>query len=288
MRPVQSIAATEGDTMTHPLFAPESWATQLGGDLRSPATTTANGADEPRVPATIRGPGVGLRHGEPVIGYVSAPIGPDAAGLPTSVRAIEQACQRAGWQLLDVLHDREQRRTQRRPGLFAALERIADGEARGLVVSHARFLGESIVDLAPLMSWFREAHAAFIALDLGLDTFTPQGTRVAIALMRLSGWDRGGVVNGERHGLAEVRTRDGSHPSAVDDRADLLSRLTTMRDDDMSLQEMADQLNAEGEPTLFGGDAWWPSSVRTALRYARAQRATPAGGLPSLADRTRS
>lgn len=274
--------------MTHPLFAPDSRATPLTEDLPTSPAKTANGAGAPPAPDTIRGPRIGLRHGEPVIGYVSAPIEPDGASLPTSARPIEQACQRAGWRLLDVLQDREHRRIPQRPGLFAALERIADGEARGLVVSHARLLGESIVDLAPLMSWFREAQAAFIALDLGLDTSTPQGTRVAMALIRLSGWDRGGVVNGQRHGRAELRTRNGSHPSAVNDRADLLSRLMAMHDEGMTLQEMADRLNAEGEPTLFGGDTWWPSSVRTALRYARAQRATPAGGFPSLTDRTRS
>ena len=97
------------------------------------------------------------------------------------------------------------------------------------------------------------------------------------------------MVNGERHGLAELRTRGGSHsPGAVNGRAELLGRLAAMDDDDLSLQEMADRLNDEGEPTLFGGDAWWPASVRTALRYARARRATPIGILPSLPDRTRS
>jgi hypothetical protein len=270
--------------MTHPLFGPESGA-QCEADLRGPPTMAANGADGPPVPAAIRGPRIGLRHGEAVIGYASAPIKMDGAGLATSVLAIEHACQRAGWRLLDVLDDREHHRMPGRPGLFAALERIADGEARGLVVSHARFLSESIVGLAPLMQWFREARAAFIALDLGLDTSTPQGTRVAMALIRLSGWDRSGVANGKHHSLADLHTRNGSHPSPVNGRIDLLTRLMAMHDDDLSLQEIADQLNADGEPTLFGGDTWWPSSVRTALRYARAQHATSTGGLPSLADR---
>jgi DNA invertase Pin-like site-specific DNA recombinase len=279
--------------MNDPLFDPGNGARQPEGDLRSPPPTAPTGADPPAVPRAVRPSRFGLRDGEPVIGYVTVPGDPDAGGTDPSRRAIELACQRAGWRLLDVLHEIERPRTAQLPALSAALQRIADGEARGLVVSHARLLGDSIVDLAALMTWFREARAAFIALDLGLDTSTPQGTRVAMALIRLSGWDRGGVVNGERRGLAELRPRNGwhrngSHQPALDQgRAELLRRLAAMEDDDMSLQEMADQLNADGVPTINGSDTWWPSSVRTALRYARVTRVSPAD-LPALDDRTRS
>jgi hypothetical protein len=37
----------------------------------------------------------------------------------------------------------------------------------------------------------------------------------------------------------------------------------------MTLQAIADQLNAEGVPTLRGGALWRPSSVQTALGYRR-------------------
>ena len=43
-----------------------------------------------------------------------------------------------------------------------------------------------------------------------------------------------------------------------------------MHDDDMSAQEIADRLNDEGVPTLFGGEKWWPSAIHTAMRYWRA------------------
>jgi hypothetical protein len=234
-------------------------------------------------------PPVALRSGEPVLGYVSAATDADGTGVGVSSRAIERACERAGWRLLDVLHDREHHRTMRRPVLYAALERIAGGEAEGLVVSHARLLGDSIVDLAGLLSWFREAQAAFIALDLGLDTSTPEGTRLAMALIRLSGWDRGAVGNGARHDLngADVRNGRPRHSANGFDRQ-LLDRLAAMHDNDMSLQEIADELNAAGEPALNGSDMWWPSSVRTALRYAHAQSVTRADEAPSPASRTRS
>src|SRR4051794_31419688 len=136
--------------MNHTLFAFASEARQPEKDVGRPPPTTADGAETKPAPLVTRRPRFVRHDGEPIIGYVSAPIDGDAKRLHVSERAIELACQRAGWRLLDVLHDREERRTMRRPSLLAALERIADGEARGLVVSHARFLCESTVDLAPL------------------------------------------------------------------------------------------------------------------------------------------
>jgi hypothetical protein len=258
--------------VTSALVALGSRTGQDQDHTRRPPGTEANGSGAETAPVAIRGPRIGLRDGEPVIGYVSAWTDPDGTGVHRSERAIEQACRRSGWRLLDVLNDLESRRTIGRPGLFAALERIAEGEARGLVVSDARLLGRSMVDLAPLMRWFRDASAAFIALDLGLDTSTPRGTRVAMALIRLSSWGPSGLSSGAVNGT----------------QAELLARLAAMHEDDLSLQEMADRLNAEGLPTLNGGDTWWPSSVRTALRYARAKHVTRAAELPSLDDRTRS
>jgi DNA invertase Pin-like site-specific DNA recombinase len=266
--------------MTDPLFAPGNGA-RHPEDRRRPVTTT-NGAETPPMANAMGPPQPGLRHGEPVLGYISALGNTDATGRDQSQRAIELACGRGRWLLLDVLRENGHRGAERRPALSAALKRVADGEARGLVVSHARLLGDSITDLAALMSWFREARAVFVALDLGLDTSTPQGTRVAMALIRLSGWHRDRAVDGRRNGLAALSTRYGPHPekgshlpAADGARAELHRRLEAMEDDDMSLQEMADQLNADGVPTLNGSDTWWPSGVRTALRYARAARIRP-------------
>ena len=49
----------------------------------------------------------------------------------------------------------------------------------------------------------------------------------------------------------------------------------------MALQEIADQLNDEGVPTLFGTQKWWPSSVQTGLRYWRAGSVARLEQLPS-------
>jgi peptidoglycan hydrolase-like protein with peptidoglycan-binding domain len=49
-------------------------------------------------------------------------------------------------------------------------------------------------------------------------------------------------------------------------RAALRERILSLRADGMTLQQIADLLTAEGEPTLGGGRHWQPWSVRAALR----------------------
>jgi hypothetical protein len=53
----------------------------------------------------------------------------------------------------------------------------------------------------------------------------------------------------------------------------------------MTLQAIADQLNAEGVPTLRGGAMWRPSSVQAALGYRRPSTRTPRNQFPTLEDR---
>jgi egghead protein (zeste-white 4 protein) len=118
----------------------------------------------------------------PVIGYVRARRhAPDAA----ATSAIDEACERAGWSLRDVVSDPERARGSERPGLVRALESIAAEGARGLVTADVESVSESIVDLAALLEWFRRAGATFIALNIGLDTSTAEGRRAATTLITL-------------------------------------------------------------------------------------------------------
>jgi hypothetical protein len=47
-----------------------------------------------------------------------------------------------------------------------------------------------------------------------------------------------------------------------------------MRASGMTLQAIADTLNAQGQPTVRGGARWRPSSVQSALGYKRRPRPT--------------
>jgi DNA invertase Pin-like site-specific DNA recombinase len=223
-----------------------------------------------------------LGPGEAVIGYVTLPRDAPPSDADIPVHAIEAACERCDWELVEVVTDRENGVSSlERPGLSRALEQIADGRARGLVVSDLRRLSRSIVDLGALVEWFRDAQAALVALDLGIDTSTPSGGELAATLVKLSGWERERRTRGR---LSAVKTPTGR--ASVPDRAALVERINAMRAANMTLQAIADQLNAEGVPTLRGGQMWRPSSVQAALGYKRpGTRANPRGQFPSLEDR---
>jgi Resolvase, N terminal domain len=225
-----------------------------------PAQAVAPAPAQAVDPARSSRPRTGLRHGAPVVGYVTAPEHAVNGDLSPTERTIEQACERAGWRLVAIVRDPEGGRILDRPGLSHALTLITDGQAEGLVVSDARLLSRSL-DFAGLVNWFRDAEAALIALDLGLDTSTPEGNRVASTLITLTGWA------GER--IARRAT------PGVPVRPAVLERIAAMHRDNVSLQAIADHLNGEGEPTPTGGEVWWPTTVQTALRYWRADARAP-------------
>ena len=56
-----------------------------------------------------------------------------------------------------------------------------------------------------------------------------------------------------------------------------------MREQGMTLQAIADVLNAEGVPTLRGGAMWRPSSVQRAAGYRRPSAAAAASNCRAAA-----
>jgi len=137
----------------------------------------------------------------------------------------------------------------------------------------------STADRGALLAWFRDAGATLIALDRDLDTSTPDGQQVAAALIAASARDEPRIAADAQAGLTERRAeaRRNGRP-AVNDRPELADRIAAMRAANMTLNAIAERLNAEGVPTLRGGKKWRPSSIQAVLGYQRpGQRA----GLPA-------
>jgi peptidoglycan hydrolase-like protein with peptidoglycan-binding domain len=339
---------------------------------RRPSTLIMPEAD-PAPPVSTSGPRNGfgpsqLAPLQPVIGYITTAGAAWTEVHERSSSAIEAVCERSAWNLLEIGWDRGNGKTLERPELDHALERIAEGRARGLVVSDLQRLIRSAQDLGALMAWFRDADATLIALDLGLDTSTKRGREVASRLIALGAQEPDGGTrdvrndgsgegiagrtaearfNGRGEAAANGRGEPGTNGragagmngpgaagmngpgaagmngpgaagmngpgaagmngrgaagmngpgepavngrgaahintrAAVKDRPELLERITAMRSANLSLQQIADQLNAEKVPTLRGGTHWRPSSIQVALGY---RRPSPRDRLPPLENR---
>jgi DNA invertase Pin-like site-specific DNA recombinase len=217
-----------------------------------------------------------------MIGYVSVSADQRAGEddrASAAITGIEAMCERSGWQLLEIVRDREVGPTLERPGLGYALERIASRHADGMVVSDLQRLSRSIIDLGALMAWFRDADATLVARDLGVDTSTAKGRHVADTLITLSNHVHDRIAHHSLNGLAESRGNRRTGRPAVRHDPELLQRIAAMRATNMTLRAIADQLNAEGVPTLRGGRKWWPSSIQASLGY---RRPGPLNHLPPL------
>jgi DNA invertase Pin-like site-specific DNA recombinase len=222
-----------------------------------------------------------------VLGYasVSGPAGSvKSEELKRQADVIARECERRGLALLELVGEREPQngRALERPGLSYALERIAAREAQGLVVSDLSRLTHSAADLGSIIEWFTSARARLVAVAHALDTEDEAGRLAANMLVEVSGWERERLSERTRQGLkaARLNGRGGGRPAVTDDPG-LRDRILRMRAHGMTLQAIADTLNAEGVPTLRGGAKWRHSSVQTAAGYKRPTKRSARDRLPA-------
>lgn len=209
-----------------------------------------------------------------VIGYVRTSTDTQANSVIAQVSALRAECDRRQWELVDVIRDEGvSSATTEGAGLRAAMRRIERGDAAGLMVREMDRLGRSVPALGRLLGWFGERQATLVALDLGVDTSTPAGRLVANVIAAVAEWERDTIADRTRAGMAALRAlgKPTGRP-AVADRPELAARIRRMRESGMTLQAIADTLNAEGVPTMRGAAAWRRSSVQNAAGYRRPAR----------------
>jgi Putative peptidoglycan binding domain/Resolvase, N terminal domain len=149
-----------------------------------PATAIARPPDRAALPAprAPEAPAPVVRR-EPMIGYLASPAVAWSEEHERSAAAIEAVCERSAWELLDIVWERENGRPHDRPELRFACDRIASGQARGLVVSDLQRLSGSEREMGAFMAFFRDADATLVGLDIDLDTSTPGGRYFADRLI---------------------------------------------------------------------------------------------------------
>lgn len=206
-----------------------------------------------------------------VLGYACA-YGQRGERLRAELRRqadeIASECERRGLSLLEVISEGESQRHRplERPGFSGVVARIAAGEACGLVVSDLSSISDSARELGRVLELLTDCGFRLVARVPGLDTGEEAGRIAVNTLIEVSQWEHQRLVERTREGM---RASGQKGPPRVADDPQLRDRIARMRTERMSLQAIADQLNAEGVPTVRGGAKWRPSSVQVATGYRR-------------------
>jgi DNA invertase Pin-like site-specific DNA recombinase len=192
--------------------------------------------------------------------------------LREQAEAIATECERLGLGLLRVVSEREPAKGKglARPGLEYALRRIREGDGAGLMVCDLSRLTRSSVQLGAILQWFVDHDLRLVAIAEEIDTAEHSGLVTARTLIGFSNRERERITARTRRGL-ELARSNGSRarrPAVIDD-PHLRERIQRMREQNMSLQAIADTLNAEGVPTVRGGAEWRPSSLQSVTGYRR-------------------
>lgn len=173
-------------------------------------------------------------------------------------------------ELVDVVEDGGySAKTLSRPGLQRALEMLRAGAVDGLLVAKLDRLTRSVADMATLIDdYFGDraaAGAALLSVADQVDTRTAAGRLVLNILASVSQWEREAISERTRTALQykkEQGVRLGRPRLGPDaDDAAVVSRLNEMCQLELTLQSMANNLEAEGYKTKRGG-RWAPETVR--------------------------
>ena len=208
----------------------------------------------------------------PVIGYTRVSTEEQAesgAGLAAQRAAIGAEAERRDWSVQWIEDAGYSAKNLRRPGIEDALAALRASQADALVISRLDRLSRSWLDFTGLMETARREGWALVALDLGVDTSTPNGEMMAKVMASFAPFERKLIGQRTREALAQRRAAGVrlGRPRGTPDP--VIKRIEAERECGKSLRAIADGLNAEAVPAVRGGLMWRPSTVQAALRSAQ-------------------
>ena len=188
------------------------------------------------------------------------------AGLAHQKQRIEQEAEHRGWTLLDVHADALSGGSMvDRTGLELALDDVSSHRADVLIVEKLDRLSRSLLDFASLMERSRSEGWSLVALDLGLDTSTPQGEMMAAVLATFAQFERRLISQRTIDALA-IKKAQGIHLGRrFSIPEDVFERISIMHSEGANYQRIADRLNHDGVPTSRGG-TWHAGTIFKAIR----------------------
>src|SRR5205085_10877002 len=131
------------------------------------------------------------------------------------------------------------------PGLRAAIDSVEGGNAGVLVVAKLDRLSRSLIDFAGIMDRSRRKGWHVTALDIGVDTSTPQGEMVASVMATFAQFERRLIGLRTKEALAVKRSQGVrlGRPPVVRDA--VILEILLLREQGCSYCEIAARLHAD-------------------------------------------
>lgn len=197
-----------------------------------------------------------------VVGYIRVSTG-DQFDSGHGLRA-QRAALEAAYPGAQVFAETGSGKSLDRPVLLELLAALEPDDL--LVVARLDRLTRSLKDFADLLERASREGWRLVALDLGLDTSTPQGEMMASVLAAFAQYERRLISQRTKDGLAAARAAGVrlGRPQLVTARQ--TARIMDLYDRGLSLTSIAEELNERGLTPVQGGSRWWPSTVSKVVR----------------------
>ncbi len=189
-----------------------------------------------------------------VVGYLRVSTAEQDLGLEAQRAALTAFAPLRGWDLT-FEQDKASGATPpgKRPGLTRALELCTRGDAEALAVAKLDRVARSVIDTANLLAAARRDGWQFIALDLGIDTSTPEGKLLIGIMSSVAEWERERIAERIREALHAKQAR-GEYVGGVRRYDEAARQLAgELRARGLTLHEAAASLHAAGVTTRSGG-----------------------------------
>ena len=158
-------------------------------------------------------------HRGAIAGYARTSTTDQEAGLAAQITELEAAgCSR-------VFREQVSSVDARRPQLEAALDWVREGDT--FVVAKPDRLARSVSDLLRIVGVLKHRKVGLRILSMGVDTNSPTGVLILQVLGAVAEFERGVMLERQRHGIAKAKT-DGKYrgraPTAMS-KSDEVKRL---------------------------------------------------------------